>query len=147
MIKDCEKGKANTIIEVSAGYGNNFLIAKGLAVAYNEKNKKELEKRLSELTNNEMEKRAEALTLKGEIEKLTLKYSLDAHIDNNGNLIAHGAISTKDIVKTLVSKGYKLDKYAVQKVHLVSNGTHDIDVILYKDIVAKLKVEVIINAK
>lgn len=147
LIKDCDKGKANTIIEVSAGYGNNFLIAKGFAVAYNDKTKKELEQRLSELTKNEMEKRSEALELKDQIEKLTLKYTLDAHIDNNGNLIAHGAVSTKDIVKDLIQNGYKLDKYAVQKVHLVSNGLHDIDVILYKDIIAKLKVEVIINAK
>ncbi|ADN69232.1 50S ribosomal protein L9 [Mycoplasmopsis fermentans] len=147
LIKDCDKGKANIIIEVSAGYGNNFLIAKGFAVVYNDKTKKELEQRLSELTKNEMEKRSEALELKDQIEKLTLKYTLDAHIDNNGNLIAHGAVSTKDIVKDLVQNGYKLDKYAVQKVHLVSNGLHDIDVILYKDIIAKLKVEVIINAK
>ncbi|VDR42593.1 rplI [Mycoplasmopsis caviae] len=45
LIKDCEKGKANTIIEVSAGYGNNFLIAKGLAVAYNEKKQKRIRKK------------------------------------------------------------------------------------------------------
>ncbi len=36
----------------------------------------------------------------------------------------NGAVSTKDIVKTLVKLGYKLDKYAVQKVHLVGRGLH-----------------------
>ncbi len=51
----------------------------------------------------------------------------------------NGAVSTKDIVKTLVKLGYKLDKYAVQKVHLVGRGLHEIDIIVYKDIIAKTK--------
>nr|WP_318029074.1 bL9 family ribosomal protein [Mycoplasmopsis bovis] len=50
LIKDCKDGKANTIIEVSDGYGSNFLINKGFAVPYNEKTKKQLEKKLSDLT-------------------------------------------------------------------------------------------------
>lgn len=145
LIKDCKDGKANTIIEVSNGYGSNFLVNKGFAMPYNDVTKKQLDERLSNLTLETMEIRNNALKLKEKIEKEKLIYTLEAHIDNNRNLSVHGAVSTKDIIRDLTQKGYELDKYAVQKVHLVSNGIHDIDIILYKDIVAKLKVEVIVN--
>lgn len=147
LLKDCKDGKANTIIEVSAGYGANFLVAKGYGVPYNEKTKYQLEKRLSEMTSNEMELRAQALELKEKIEKEKLTYILDALIDARGNLIVHKSISTKDINKDLVKKGYKLDKYSVQKVHIVSNGIHEVGIIIYKDIIAQLKVEVKVNVK
>ncbi|MBZ4203682.1 50S ribosomal protein L9 [Mycoplasma tauri] len=147
LIKDCKDGQANTIIEVSNGYGSNFLVKKGFGVPYNEITKKQLEKRLSALTAQEMEKRSEALLLKESLEKQTLKFTMDANIDANGNLNVHGAVSTKEIVKSLAQLGYKLDKYAVQKVHLVSNGEHLIDVVVYKDIIAKLKVVLLINVK
>ncbi|QBF34767.1 50S ribosomal protein L9 [Mycoplasmopsis phocirhinis] len=147
LIKDSKHGKANTIIEVSDGFGANFLVAKGFAVPYNEKTKYQLEKRLSTLTASEMELRSQALELKKQLEADKLIYQLDALIDAHGNLIVHKSISTKDINKDLTKKGYKLNKYAVQKVHIVSNGLHEIDINLYKDIVAKFKVEVKINVK
>ncbi|TQC53958.1 50S ribosomal protein L9 [Mycoplasmopsis mucosicanis] len=147
LIKDSQHGKANTIIEVSPGYGTNYLIAKGYGVAYNETTQRQLQKRLSDLTANEMEMRAEALKLKEKIENDKLTYVLNALIDAHGNLIVHKSISTKDIIKDLVKKGYKLDKYAVQKVHIVSNGLHEIEINIYKDIVAKLKVEVSVDVK
>ncbi|QJR43728.1 50S ribosomal protein L9 [Mycoplasma miroungigenitalium] len=147
LLKDCKDGKANTIIEVSDGYGANFLVAKGFGVPYNEKTKYQLDKRLKDMTNDEMEIRAKALELKQQLENDKLTYRLDALIDAHGNLIVHKSISTKDINRDLVKKGYKLDKYSVQKVHIVSNGLHEIDIILYKDIVAKFKVEVQVNVK
>ncbi|AIA29337.1 50S ribosomal protein L9 [Mycoplasmopsis californica HAZ160_1] len=147
LIKDSQYGKANTIVEVSPGYGTNFLVAKGFGVPYNEKTKRELDKRLSALTANEMEIRSQAIELKEKLEKEKLVYSLDALIDAHGNLIVHKSISTKDVLKDLSKKGYKLDKYAVQKVHLVSNGIHEVDIIVYNDIVAKLQIEVKVNVK
>ncbi|QSF13583.1 50S ribosomal protein L9 [Mycoplasma sp. Mirounga ES2805-ORL] len=148
LIKDCKDGKANTVIDVSDGYGMNFLVRQGFGVPYNTRTKRDLDNKLSELTNNEMDIRKEALALKEELEKLELSFTLDAKIDANGNLNVHGAVSTKDIVKMLAKKGYEhLDKHAIQKVRLISNDLHYIDVNLYKDIIAKLKVVVKLNAK
>ena len=64
LIKDCKNGKANTIIEVSNGYGSNFLVNKGFAVPYNDVTKKQLDERLSNLTLETMEIRNNALNLK-----------------------------------------------------------------------------------
>lgn len=147
LIKDCKDGKANTVIDVAGGYASNFLIRKGLAVPYNKYTKKQLDERLKDLTNTEMETRSDALEIKDKLEKEHLKYNLDAKVDANGNLNVHGAVSTKDISKNLAEKGYKLDKYAIQKIHFVEQGIHEVDVVVYKDIVAKLKVELILNVK
>ncbi|QIW62470.1 50S ribosomal protein L9 [Mycoplasmopsis gallinacea] len=145
LIKDCKDGKANTIIDVAAGYGTNFLIKKGFAVAYNPTNLKLLEKRLDELSANEHEHRSEARELKEKLEQERLSFTLEATIDKNGHLNVHGSVSRKDIEKTLVEKGYKLPKHAIQKVDFVAEGLHEVKAELYKDIVAKIYVDIKIH--
>ncbi|WP_406616044.1 50S ribosomal protein L9 [Mycoplasmopsis hyopharyngis] len=147
IIKNCKDGKENTIIEVSDGYGKNFLINKGFAVPYNESTKKQLDKKLDKLVQDEMEVRKQALELKEQIEKENLKFYLDATIDANHNQIVHGCVSTKEVLKKLHALNYKLDKYSVQNVRLVQQGIHFVDVIVYKDIVAKLRLEIYVDNK
>ncbi|QNM93555.1 50S ribosomal protein L9 [Mycoplasma sp. Pen4] len=142
LIKDCKDGKANTIIEVSSGYGTNYLVKHGFAVPYNDKTVHELNKRLNDLVANEHEARSNALELKEQLEQLTIKYNLEANVDANRNLNVHGSVSTKDLDKKLVALGYKLPKHSLSKVHLVSEGTHYVEAVLYKDIKAKIKIEI-----
>ncbi len=73
LIKDCKDGKANTIIEVSDGYGSNFLINKGFAVPYNEKTKKQLEKKLSDLTAKWNGSASKCIGIKGKAWKRSIK--------------------------------------------------------------------------
>ncbi|WLP85312.1 50S ribosomal protein L9 [Mycoplasma seminis] len=145
LIKDCKDGKANTIIEVSNGYGSNYLIKNGFAVPHNKQTLHELNGRLNNLIANEHEARSKALELKDKLEKLVLKYTLEANTDANGNLNVHGSVSTKDVDKKLQELGYKLDKHALSKVHLVSEGPHDVVATLYKDITANIRVEITIK--
>ncbi|QZE12362.1 50S ribosomal protein L9 [Mycoplasma sp. Ms02] len=142
LIKDCKDGKANTVVEVSPGYAKNFLISKGFALPYNESTKKTLDRVLDKLTADEHEKRAEALHLKEELEKVVLKYVLEANTDANHNLNVHGSVATKQVDKDLTKLGFKLDKHSIQKVHLVSEGLHEIAVKVYKDITAKVHVRI-----
>ncbi|WP_416738124.1 50S ribosomal protein L9 [Mycoplasmopsis meleagridis] len=146
LLKDIKEGKANTIIEVSNGYATNFLIAKGLALPYNQKTQKQLDKKLNDLIADKMEQRERALKIKEKLEEDSLNYVLDAKVDANGNLNVHNAVSTKEIIKDLAKKGYKLNKHAVQKVHLVSNGTHEIIINIFEDIKAVLKVNISLKA-
>ncbi|MCU9933887.1 50S ribosomal protein L9 [Mycoplasmopsis felis] len=147
LTKDCKDGKANTIIEVASGYGTNFLVKKGFGVPYNEKNYAQLQKTLNDLVANEHETRTNALREKEKIEELVLKYQLTANIDGNHNLNVYGSVSTKDVDKSLKELGFKLPKHSLQKIHLVSEGNRDVEVNLYKDIIAKLRIEIKINVK
>lgn len=140
LIKDCQDGKANTIVEVSAGYATNFLIKKGYGVAYTEKNIAKLNRELDNLLAEEYSKRSNAFQLKAQLEELELQFSLTSNKDKNGNLNVHGSISAKDIDKKLKELGFNLPKHALQKIHLVSFGWHEITVHLYKEIQAKLKI-------
>ncbi|MFV8468743.1 50S ribosomal protein L9 [Mycoplasma sp. MV126] len=145
LIKDCKDGKANTIVEVSNGYGSNYLIKNGFGVPYNDQTVHQLNKRLNNLVANEHENRTSALELKEQLEKLVLKYTLEANTDANGNLNVHGSVSTKDVDKKLTALGFKLDKHALNKVRLVSEGPHDVEAVLYKDIKANIRVEITIQ--
>lgn len=142
LIKDCKDGKANTVIDVSDGYGKNFLINKGFAMPFNNSTEKILNKKLDTIVQNEMEIRQEALVLKEKIENEQISFVLDASIDANRNLIVHGCVSTKEVVKKLRTLGYDLDKYAVQNVRLIEEGHHEVQVMIYKDIYAKLRLEI-----
>ncbi|QCZ36778.1 50S ribosomal protein L9 [Mycoplasma nasistruthionis] len=142
LLKDCKDGKANTIIDVAPGYGTNFLVAKGFAVPLNEKTQRDLDRRLNNLVADEHSKRSAALELKEKLEQLNLKFSLEANTDANSNLNVHGSVSTKDLDKKLKDLGFKLDKHALSKVHLVQEGPHDVEAVLYKDIKANIRVEI-----
>ena len=54
LLQDVKKqGKKDDIINVSDGYAQNFLINKGLAVPYNEGNKKQLDHKLKDRADAE----------------------------------------------------------------------------------------------
>ena len=55
-----------------------------------------------------------------------------------------GEISAKQIKDELVKKGYKIDKKQVElKENLTTLGYHYVDINLYKDIYAKVKVSIV----
>ncbi|MCU4706825.1 50S ribosomal protein L9 [Mycoplasma sp. CSL7503-lung] len=145
LIKDSKDGKANTIIDVSPGYGTNYLVRNKIGVPYNEKNYAELQRKLNKLVSDEYQTRQEAHDLKNKLENLVLKFELSANIDGNKNLNVHGSISTKDVEKEVSKLGFNVPKHAFQKIHLISEGKHDVEAILYKDIVAKIRIEIKIN--
>ncbi|UUD36394.1 50S ribosomal protein L9 [Mycoplasmopsis citelli] len=145
LLKDCKEGKANTIVEVSNGYGSNFLVKNGFALPYNEKTAKTLERKLQQLSADEHQKRSEFLKLKEALENLTLKFVLKATVDKNHNLNVHKSVSTKEVHEELKKLGYTLPKHALEKIHFVSEGSHEVTANLYKDINALIRLEITIN--
>ncbi|VEU76181.1 50S ribosomal protein L9 [Mycoplasmopsis columboralis] len=145
LIKDCKDGKANTIVEVSNGYGTNFLIKGGYALPYNEKTAKSLERKLQQLSADEHQKRSEYIALKEQLEQVLLKFELKAAVDKNHNLNVHKSVSTKEVHDELKKLGYNLPKHALEKIHFVSEGSHEVMANLYKDINATIRLEITIN--
>ncbi|WP_025755335.1 50S ribosomal protein L9 [Mycoplasmopsis cricetuli] len=142
LIKDCKDGQANTIIEVSNGYGTNYLIKNGYGLPYNERTAKSLERKLQEISANEHQTRSEYIQLKNKLEEITLHFNLTATIDKNHNLNVHKSVSTKDVVEEIRKKGFSLPKHSLEKIHFISEGTHEVIVKLYKDITATIRVEI-----
>ncbi|MEK9165557.1 MAG: 50S ribosomal protein L9 [Patescibacteria group bacterium] len=132
-------GNKGDIVEVSKGYANNFLIAKGLgrkvAAADIERNLKEKEIRNAKIK--------EHLLKNKEIkDKLSNKrVSLKLRASSSGKLYA--AISREDIVKTIrETYGFELPEDAIQLKSVKSLGLHSFKISLKDqgDVAMKLKV-------
>lgn len=141
FIKDLKKqAKKGEIKEVKDGYAENFLIKKGYAVQLNEKN---LGKVVEE--NNQKQKQEETLTkeakeMKTKLEKETLLFKVKTGEQDK----VFGSISPKQIKEELQKKNYTIDKKQINIITPLSSlGFHNITINLYKDIEAKIKVQLV----
>lgn len=133
-------GKKGETINVSDGYGNNFLIKKGLAVRKTTDSLNQLKREQKKEAEKQAELKAEAEKNKVVLEGLTLEFSAKAAKD--GRMI--GEISTKEVAKILESQ-YKIiiDKRKfVDKIRINAFGVSRLHIELYKGIVAEIKVHV-----
>lgn len=134
------QGKKNEIKEVSSGYANNYLIAKKLAVAATESNLKMLDKQIKD---NETKKQIElenSLKLKKEIETEKLLFRIKTGDKDK----VFGSISSKQIEKELIEKGYQIEKKQINIINNLSTlGTHCVKIALDQKVEADLKIEII----
>jgi large subunit ribosomal protein L9 len=142
LIQDVPKlGKAGEIKEVKPGYGQNFLIAKGMAknatseVLAQYKADIEAKKQQEALEIKELTQEKEA------IENITVK--LHKPLGQNGHLF--GAITKEEIAKELSNHlKVNIDKKIIHNDgNIKTIGLHDVDIKLGHGIHATLKVEVI----
>lgn len=138
IIKNCKDGKVNDVIEVSAGYGTNFLIKNGFAEPINKSSNSKLTKRLEDKEEIFQQKQQEAILLKNQIEKLNLEFSLKVT-----NMVIHGSITTKKVNLKLKELGFNLDKHAVPHIQINSLGVTNVPIKLFDKIEARLKVMVV----
>lgn len=141
FIKDVKgQGKKNEIKEVSDGYAKNFLISKGYAVLATPTSLKKLnEEKLQNKQKVEQEKQ-EALNLKEKLSTISLKFKVKTGEHDK----VFGSVSPKQIVSELKNKGFNIDKkMLILNDNLSYLGFHNVEIELYKDIIALLKVELI----
>ena len=141
FIKDLKKqGKKGEIKEVADGYGKNFLIKNGYAVMetatsvdiLKKQNKLEDEKR-----NNDI---ALANELKSKLEAIELIFEVKSGVSGK----VFGTVSSKAIAMELSKRGYDIDKKKIEtEEQLQTLGTHIIEIELYKNIYANLKITLI----
>ena len=140
FIKDLKgQGKKNEIKTVKDGYAQNFLIKNGYAVVCNDQNLAALKRKEREEERLDQENRKEAILMKEKLEKLSLVFQVKTGDHDK----VYGSISSKQIKEELEKKGFQIDKKAISKETLASLGYHNVPVVLYKDIVATLKVQLV----
>ena len=141
LLKDVKKqGKKDDIIEVSDGYGLNYLIKNGLAVAATKTSTKILSQEL-DLRKQEEEKLIEEMqAMRDKIirENITVKVKTGAMDKVFGN------VSSKQIAEYLNKMGYKVDKKQIQiDAPLDTLGVHNVTVELHKKVRFNIRVNLV----
>lgn len=141
FIKDVKnQGKKNEIKEVSDGYATNYLIKNGYAVKFTKTSNNRLNDEIEKDKENDKYniEIANGLKKKLENEKIVFKVKTG----NNGKVF--GNVSSKQISEKLKSMKYDIDKKNI-KIDLALNtlGCHFVEIELYKNIKAKLCVELV----
>ncbi|WP_341492229.1 50S ribosomal protein L9 [Mesomycoplasma ovipneumoniae] len=138
LLKDTKDGRANTVVEVSAGYASNYLFKNNLAEPFNPRTEKLLKERLKKIEAEKENRKNQAVQLKSKIENTVLWFKLKGTLDS-----VHGAISAKKIKKELETKDIFIDKHLIQTAGISNFGTSYVTIKLSPEISATLKINVV----
>lgn len=144
LLKDVKDlGKNGDLVDAKPGFARNFLIPRGQAIEATPANKKKWEKQQKELAKSKAEEEQEAAELKEKLESLTV--IVKGKAGEGGRLF--GSVTSQDIADNL-KKQHKIDVDR-RKIELDDNiksiGVTHVDVRVYPQVVARLKVDVKVN--
>lgn len=134
------QGKKDQIVEVSDGYARNFLFPKKLAVAADAKVMSEAKSKEESKQFKLKEEKAAAKALADKLSTLTVKIHATSGAD--GRL--YGSVTSKDIAEQLKEQ-HKIDidkRKLVLSENIKAYGTYEIEVKVYPEVSAKIKVSV-----
>ena len=134
-------GNLGDTVSVKPGYGRNFLIPKGIAVAATSENVAKFEARRAELEKVAADKLAEAQKRLDAISKLVITIAHKA--GDEGKLF--GSVGTADIAQAITDAGVEIVKREVRLPEgaIREVGEYDIDIELHSDVVASVKVNIV----
>ena len=134
-------GKKGEVVDVSEGYATNFLIKKRLAILQNKANLNDLNKQKEEEKKLDMQNRQNAMELKEKLKGVVVIFK--EHAGTEGRL--HSAITSKMLEAKLANEyNLKVDKKNFKNhMPIKAIGKATVDVVLYKDIVGRINIEVL----
>lgn len=141
LLSDVKKvGKKGEIVDVSDGYGRNFLIKQRLAVAATEKSKEILAQQKQDEALHEAELEKQANELKERLKTITLEFKVKT--GNGGRVF--GSVSTKQVVEELKKLDIHVDKRKFIDTEPVSSlGVSYLKIDLYRNkVIGEVKIHV-----
>ena len=133
-------GKAGQVVEVSDGYGANFIIPRGFGVLYTPESVKEREEELAKLKAIDDANRAKANENAKKLEGIVFEFV--APVGNGGRMI--GTVSIKELKKALKEKlEIDVNKDDFPEHNIVNSfGMSHVKINLYKGIYGIMNVKV-----
>jgi large subunit ribosomal protein L9 len=132
LLKDVKgKGKKDDIIEVSDGYGNNYIIKNKLGVLYTSGSKKKLDQELDERRIKEEELVKELTDIKNKLENKNIKFKVKVGANDK----VFGNVSTKQISEEIKKLGFTIDKKCIKvDGNIDTLGVHKVLIELHKKV-------------
>lgn len=137
-------GNLGDKVSIKGGYGRNYLVPQGKAVAATAEKIKEFEARRAELEKVAMEKQAAAQVRADALNKL--KIVITHKVGDEGKLF--GSVGTQNIADAMTEAGVKIERHEVRMPEGVIRhvGVYDIDINLHSDIVVTKSIEIAAEA-
>ena len=133
-------GTAGDIVTVKDGYGRNFLLPRGLAVAWSKGGEKQVEQLRAGREARAIKSLDEAKGVKGQLEAQTLTIKVQSA--KNGRLF--GSISQNDVAEAAKVAGIEIDKRRVEfQTPVKTLGAHTATVGLHPEVKATVKFNVV----
>ena len=125
------QGKKDDIIDVSDGYGNNYLIKNKLGVLYTKGSKKILDSELKDRQEKEDALVSDLNKIKEKLENTNIRFKVAAGKNDK----VFGNISSKQISEELKNKGYNIDKKCLKIDNAIDTlGVHKVLIELHKKV-------------
>lgn len=135
--EDVDKlGRRGEVVKVTDGYGRNFLLPRGLAMAVTTANQARIGKEKKVHEARLAEEKAEFEALAARIGGL--RFIAPRKVGENEQL--YGSVTSGDIGEFLKSKGIEIDKRKVQLDEPIKHlGEHEVKIKLHPEVAATLK--------
>lgn len=132
-------GKKGDIVEVSDGYGRNFLLPKKLAAPATSGNLNEAKAKAASAARKKQQNADEARLMAAQLEKITA--TIPVRIGENGKLF--GSVTGKDVADALKKQGIDIDRRKISiKGEITGEGIYEATVKLHPEIATVIKINV-----
>jgi large subunit ribosomal protein L9 len=132
-------GNVGEIVNVSEGYGRNFLIPGKFAVLADESNKKEMADHEKRLAKKIAEQRADAQAIATKLGSITV--SLIKKVGGNGSLF--GTVTNVELAKELAKQDVAIERRMITiETPIKTTGEYEISAKIFTGVEATFKVKV-----
>ncbi len=133
-------GEAGDIVNVSPGYGRNYLIPRGLAIGSSEGSLRDLEHQQSIATAIKRKKLAAANEIVQKLEGVAVSIRREAGDDDK----LFGSVTNRDIAEALAAEGVEIDRRLIQLEDAIRRiGLYTVPVRVHREVEASVRVYVI----
>ena len=130
-------GRQGDVVTVAVGYGRNYLVPQGLAMAVTPENNALIVREKKALEVRLLKEKADMQVIADKIDGIRMV----APRKVGENDVLYGSVTTADIAEWLAGKGVEIDKRKVQlEEPIKSLGDHEVKIKLHAQIEARLKV-------
>ncbi|MFW6058407.1 MAG: 50S ribosomal protein L9 [Persicimonas sp.] len=138
LLEDVSKlGEMGEIVEVSDGYGRNYLIPQGMAEPATASKKNQIDHRLQVVEARKQRERKEAQAVLGELDGVSI--SVPSRVAEEGKL--YGSVSARDIADVLGQQGHNVEhKQVLLEQPIGELGIYKVPIKLASGIHAHVKV-------
>ena len=133
-------GSPGDLVDVSSGYGRNFLLPKGKAIPANDENLKIYEAEKAKLLEAEEQKISQA---KEVLEKLN-DFNMELKVAVSEEGVMYGSVGTKEISEGLEVNGFEVERQSIRLPEgaLKELGESKIDIELHAEVIASINLSV-----